>query len=517
MKRKAPSSQEASVKRRKQGVEDDEASNDETPEVRSMQAELSALHTRELADKSLVAVGAHNLPLDLPHRTFDLPHKTFDKPGAKLKLGGPKKATGSKPGSVIKSSNSAGFGNSTISSIGSNSISGNIAAPAPPGTHDGSALPIAKKSSIQPPPRLPSSFANNSISQKDKAAARRSSFSRRGKRVSGSFESGEAVMPHESVPSDKLYKHIDEDLPEPHRARHLLVWCARRAAVQATHELKESAKGDRKRKSTKGPTELSTEDTALLATIQDRIVKQLMDLRIEIPLYEADGLGSSKGKEDELEDDPANVLNRKRKEQLSTAEQRARDEEQMWIKVVQEYNALQSTVLSSLPSNEPSTPGKSGRKRILDVRVSELDEKWQKADEELEMFRLEHEKGKIRELDAELAKRCRQLPFKLDTLRQSLARSNAFTEQAKEFIDDLFTSIDTNASKPNSSAWVKPTFGKSDSGDLFRVLAKTTATASDATMLNGSGEKQGSSLENRRLTAVVQPSTPRRIPGTPRR
>ncbi|KAG8805129.1 hypothetical protein FRC18_006864, partial [Serendipita sp. 400] len=102
----------------------------------------------------------------------------------------------------------------------------------------------------------------------------------------------------------------------------------------------------------------------------------------------------------------------------------------------------------------------------------------------------------------------------LDTLRQSLARSNAFTEQAKEFIDDLFTSIDTNASKPN---WVKPAFGKSDSGDLFRALAKTTATASDATMLNGSGEKQGSSLENRRLTAVVQPSTPRRIPGTPRR
>ncbi|KAG8832800.1 hypothetical protein FRC17_000623 [Serendipita sp. 399] len=485
-----------------------------------MQAELSALQSRELADKSKLAVGAHALPLDLPHRTFDLPHKTFDKPGSRLKFGASKKATGSKPSSVIGSSSSASLGIATNTSVSFGANSSGGLARIPLGTSDGSKpLPIAKKTDIQPPPRLPSSFANKSVSQKDKSTARRSSFARRGKRVSGSFESGEAVMPHESVSSDKLYRHVDEDLPEPHRARHLLVWCARRAALQTASGSTESTNVERKRKSTKGAeirTDLSTEDAALLATIQDRIIKQLMDLRIEIPIYETDEPPTIKGKEEAKEEDPANVLNRKRKEQLLAAEQRARDEEQMWTKVVQEYNAHQSSVLSSLASNEPSTPAKPSRRRVLDVRLSELDEKWQKVDEELEMFRLEHEKGRIQELDAELAKRCRQLPFKLDTLRQSLARSNAFTEQAKDFIDELFTSIDTHTSKTNSSNLVKPTLGIPNSGDLFRALAKTTATTSDSIMSNGLGQP-GSSLENRKITAVVQPSTPRRVPGTPRR
>lgn len=67
---------------------------------------------------------------------------------------------------------------------------------------------------------------------------------------------------------------------------------------------------------------------------------------------------------------------------------------------------MQSNVLSSLPP-EPPLPS-SG---LPDVRLSELDEKWQKIDEELEFYRLECERGS--ELDAQLANRVRLLPVQV--------------------------------------------------------------------------------------------------------
>lgn len=90
----------------------------------------------------------------------------------------------------------------------------------------------------------------------------------------------------------------------------------------------------------------------------------------------------------------------------------------MWSKIIQDYNSLQATVLSTLPSNNtppPSTPSAKSKpaisphtpssksKRLPDVRLSELDEKWQVVDEELERFRLEAESDK----DEELVKRVR--------------------------------------------------------------------------------------------------------------
>lgn len=133
-----------------------------------------------------------------------------------------------------------------------------------------------------------------------KEQARRSSFGRRGKRVSGSFDAGEPVIPHDSVPSDRLYRHIDSELPDPHRARHLLVWCARRAIPRPEGE----------------PSRLPPKDVALLATIQDRVVRQLMDLKIEIPLY-----GTTETDNRTLADDPVNIRNREYKERLSKLEE----------------------------------------------------------------------------------------------------------------------------------------------------------------------------------------------------
>lgn len=40
-------------------------------------------------------------------------------------------------------------------------------------------------------------------------------------------------IPHVSVDSKYFYKHLNPVIPEPIRARHLLVWCAKRAADDA--------------------------------------------------------------------------------------------------------------------------------------------------------------------------------------------------------------------------------------------------------------------------------------------
>jgi kinetochore protein Mis13/DSN1 len=129
-------------------------------------------------------------------------------------------------------------------------------------------------------------------------------------------------MPHESVSSDKLYRHIDTELPEPHRARHLLIWCARRAAVPVQQDPK--GKGKAKAKGNG----LNDADSALVASVQDRIVRQLMDLTIDIPLYDISGgpfaadLGKGKKGKEVLAEDPVNMRNREVKEKLAKAEER---------------------------------------------------------------------------------------------------------------------------------------------------------------------------------------------------
>lgn len=56
---------------------------------------------------------------------------------------------------------------------------------------------------------------------------RRSSLGNRGKRTS-SVGNGFQVSPHESIPPLNFYKHLNQDLPEPHRMRQLLAWCLKR-------------------------------------------------------------------------------------------------------------------------------------------------------------------------------------------------------------------------------------------------------------------------------------------------
>lgn len=101
---------------------------------------------------------------------------------------------------------------------------------------------------------------------------RRSSLGNRGKRVS-SIGNGFTAVPHDKVPTNEFYKHLDSDLPDPHRMRQLLTWVAKRVF--------EEDKNKHFKRKNKLPTE---EITALniAKVIKEEIVKDLSDGKINI-------------------------------------------------------------------------------------------------------------------------------------------------------------------------------------------------------------------------------------------
>ncbi|CAN6616790.1 hypothetical protein TRVA0_006S03422 [Trichomonascus vanleenenianus] len=70
------------------------------------------------------------------------------------------------------------------------------------------------------------------------AARRRSSLGSRGKRVS-SIGNGFVAVPHEEVDPRDFFKHVDPDIPEPHRMKQILLWCAKRVLDARAEELRQ--------------------------------------------------------------------------------------------------------------------------------------------------------------------------------------------------------------------------------------------------------------------------------------
>lgn len=75
-----------------------------------------------------------------------------------------------------------------------------------------------------------------------------------------------AGMPHASVKSKTFYTHISSTMPEPYRAKHLMIWCGQRATDAALQPI------DNK-KSSKGKGKDETPRTAE----GDQLLKQIMD------------------------------------------------------------------------------------------------------------------------------------------------------------------------------------------------------------------------------------------------
>lgn len=78
-------------------------------------------------------------------------------------------------------------------------------------------------------------------------------------------------IPHSSVPSNTFYQHISATTPEPIRARHLLIWCTKRATDAA---LAPPAKSKSKGKG-RDETPRTEEGDKLLKDIMDDLMAKL--------------------------------------------------------------------------------------------------------------------------------------------------------------------------------------------------------------------------------------------------
>lgn len=110
--------------------------------------------------------------------------------------------------------------------------------------------------------------------QEKMSGRRRSSLNQRGKRTS-SVGNGFKAVPHESIDPSTFYKHLDPELPEPHRLKQLLVWSSRRILDNQEQEYTEKNVDSR----------LSTEDRTawrIARLIQEEVARDLSDGKISV-------------------------------------------------------------------------------------------------------------------------------------------------------------------------------------------------------------------------------------------
>ncbi|KAH7884268.1 Mis12-Mtw1 protein family-domain-containing protein [Phlebopus sp. FC_14] len=193
---------------------------------------------------------------------------------------------------------------------------------------EGSSLPTQRVSQT-PPTRTPQH-------------SRRSSLSMRGKRISTSFENtGVITQPHASVNDSSFYKHIDYDLPESQRLRQLLVWSAARAMTRtpgaaSSSSTKPSKPPSERSSSSRGkdPPPLDDHLKRILKTVQEDFIRMLAEKKIDTSVY---GGGDGKAS-DHLKPNEQNVKNRAREVTFQQHINRAQVEAEAWSRVDQFYH-----------------------------------------------------------------------------------------------------------------------------------------------------------------------------------
>lgn len=103
------------------------------------------------------------------------------------------------------------------------------------------------------------------------SSSRRSSLSNRGKRVS-SIGNGFKAVPHADVPVEDFYKHLDNDVPDPHKMRSLLIWCGKKLLSQ-----------DKLKTGKRNNDEITLFN--ILKVIKEEIVRDLVEGRINTSWY----------------------------------------------------------------------------------------------------------------------------------------------------------------------------------------------------------------------------------------
>lgn len=130
---------------------------------------------------------------------------------------------------------------------------------------------------------------------------RRNSLSNRGKRVS-SIGNGFNGVPHEQISTKEYYKHLNNDLPDPHKMRQLLIWCSKKKFDED------------KNKHIKQKNKLSNEELTSLniaKVIKEEVVRDLVDGKINISWWNKDDeIESSSSTEVKIIPNEKNIKNK---------------------------------------------------------------------------------------------------------------------------------------------------------------------------------------------------------------
>jgi kinetochore protein Mis13/DSN1 len=111
-----------------------------------------------------------------------------------------------------------------------------------------------------------------------------------------------SVQPHDSVSDDSLSRHIDTDVPESDRLRHLLTWSFSRATSSS------SPTSSQKKKPPSQPSRtLSTKAADYFESFEREMVKMVVERKVDVDSI----LESTPRGQTGLRENPQNVSNRR--------------------------------------------------------------------------------------------------------------------------------------------------------------------------------------------------------------
>ncbi|OCH85569.1 hypothetical protein OBBRIDRAFT_739709 [Obba rivulosa] len=388
----------------------------------------------------------------------------------------------------------------------------------------------------------------NKIMREGNQHRRRSSLSR-GKRISSSYEAtGVIAQPHTSVSDTSFYKHIDCELPEPQRARQLLIWCSYRAMNETSEQPSQASSSKRALKNLgKDPPPLSEAGLQLLKRAEERVIRMLAEKQINTNVYSPEDTISRPPTH--LKPNEQNVRNRVREARFNAHIQRSvmKAEEDAWVEISNIFNAHRSNILAECERLEKRhqsfvSARAKGKQRATadDLDAWEVEERYLP-----EHFR---GRGKIElarsivqstaDDESPLRNRLKDLEFKLDRLHGLANSALESTRVSEADLDRRFALLNISLvsrsqhaplSTSTLSSYLPPTLSRpqptTDPQDLLRALSRVDA-ARPQTQVGEAARRAvrevqrandaSGGLAERRLTGVPPP-TPRKPPGTPRR
>ncbi|KIJ60374.1 hypothetical protein HYDPIDRAFT_117290 [Hydnomerulius pinastri MD-312] len=401
--------------------------------------------------------------------------------------------------------------------------------------------------------------------------SRRSSMSMRGKRISTSFENtGVISQPHASVRDSSFYKHIDCDLPEPQRARQLLVWSAARAVSRLSEASSSSSsakpsKPPSKSSSSRGkdPPPLDDRKKQMLKTVQEDFIRMLAEKKIDISVYSrgSDGKTPESGA---LKPNEQNVKNRAREVTFQQHINRAQAESEAWSRVDQFYHQYEVNSKADLEKRRqalksPSSAKAKGKQRATS---QELPDDWswllprgddlsggfeEKVNLDLIKQVMSTEPQPGSEPQGPLDQEIGDLQFKVDSLFSYVNSAVQTTNVAEAELDHRFSLLSLALSARSRS--LPPPLGSSTSlsshlpltqrgvshppgespRDILRALSRIDkerppgkiGDAARRAVREVQRVQEGGTggVGERRLTGLAPGvgATPRKVPGTPRR